>query len=176
MKKKKNIIKKTELNKIYKLSFKKGFKHYFKKSRLKNKFFFKISCYMNSFYKINKLAKYVRKNILEINKNFIIKRYSYFNYITNGLDLKYDEHTCQDLSNLNYINQLNNKRNILIKISDLDILKFQKFITYLDQVCINIENLNQDINDYFDSTNNIYYSFLKNNYKLSYLLLIIKCF
>ena len=38
MKKKKNIIKKIELNKIYKLSYKKEFKHYLKESRFKDKF------------------------------------------------------------------------------------------------------------------------------------------
>lgn len=176
MKKKKNIIKKIDLNKNFKISYKKELKHYFKESRFKNKFFFKIAFNLKSISMLNKLVKLNRYNILNINKNLIIKRFSYFNYITNSLDLKYNN-LCLNLNNFQYIYDFNKKKTVYLNIYSEDLLKYQKFISFIDNNCINYTDLNFDNKDIFNTTNNIYYSFIKNNYILSYLLLLnFKCF
>lgn len=175
MKKKKNIIRKIESSKAFKFRFKKSFKHFFKKTYLKYKFFSKVSFYFRSFYRLNRLVKFFKYNILNINKNFIIKRYSYFNYISNGLDLKYNN-VSQDLNNLNYIYQFDKKKSIILNNYNLDIIKYQKFITFLDCNYIFSNNISFNLNDFFESSFILYFSILYNTYKLYYLLLIKNCF
>jgi len=172
MKKKKNIIKKIELNKIYKFKFKKGLKRVFKRISFKYKFFYKVGFFKKSFINLNKLIKNFKYNLLNINKFFIKKRYNYFNYISDGLDLKYNN-LYQDLSKLNYINQFNKKKNIILKENNLDLIKYQKFITFLDNNYIYTINFKLNLLDFFKATNYMYYCILKNNYKLYLLLLIV---
>ena len=174
MKKKKNIIKKIELNKVFKLFSKKGFKHYFKEARLKDKFFIKVSKYYKSFFKLNILSKYYKYNILNINKNFLIKKSSYFGYISNGLDLKYNENISID--NYNYITSFNKKKSIYLSDNHLEIIKYQKFITFLSNNYVLTEKFDLNYNDYFNTSNFLFYSVLANQYNLNYLLLIFKCF
>ena len=176
MKRRKNIVKKIELTKKFKLSYKKEFKHYLKEPRLKFKFFYKILFFMKSFYRINNLYKFFKYNSLNINNGLLIKRYSYFNYITNGLDLKYNN-IQQDVFNLNFLNSFNNKKLIFLNNYDGDIIKFQKFITIIDNNCIFADVNTCVLSDLFESSIFIYYSLLLSTYQLSYnLVLIYKCF
>jgi hypothetical protein len=175
MKKKKNIIKKIESNKAFKFRFKKSFKHFFKKTYLKYKFFYRVGFFYKSFYKLNRLVKSFKYNILNINKNFIIKRSNYFNYISNGLDLKYNN-IFQDLSNINYIYQFDKKKSIILNSCNLDIIKYQKFITFLEYNYIYSDKLNFNLSDFFESSFILYFSILYSSYNLCYILLIKNCF
>lgn len=177
MKKKKNIIKKIELNKIYKLSYKKEFKHYLKESRFKNKFFFKIAYNIKSIIKLTKLVKLTRFYVLNICNKFLVNKSNYFNYTTNNLDLKYNNVT-QNVNEFKYIYDFCTKKSIILNNQNIDLIKYQKFITFIDNNYIYSENLNFNYKDIFNSTNNIILSFIKENYNLNYLLLLlnIKCF
>lgn len=176
MKKRKNIIKKIELNKIYKISYKKEFKHYFKESRFKNKFFFKIAYNIKSISKLTKLAKLTRFYILNIHKNFLINKSNYFNYITNNLGLKYNN-LSQNICETKYIYDFYKKKSLILSNQNIELIKYQKFITFIENNVIFSENLNFNYKDFFDVTHNISFSFIKEHYNLCYLLiLIINCF
>lgn len=175
MKKNENIIKRINLTKKYKFNNRKSYKHYFKVVNLKYKFFNKVSFYWRSFYYLSRLVKYYKYNILNISRCFIVNRYNYFNYISNGLDLKYNN-LYQSLNNLDFIYQFDKKRSIFLKSPDLSVLKYQKFISFLDDNYIYNDYFDINSYDLFNSPYYLYCIILYNTYILCFLLLIKNIF
>ena len=170
MKKKKNIIKKINANK-FKFFFRKGFKHFFRRVQFKFKYFKKLNFYSKSLYKLKNTIKFYKFLNININKNFIKNRFNYFNYISNGLDLKYSN-ILQDLTEFDYIVSFDKKKSILLKVSQIEIIKYQRFLSFIDNNYFNFKTINIIEVDFLCSSSKLYYSILLNNYKLNYLLLI----
>lgn len=180
MKGKKNIIKKISLtNKNYLIKFKREFKFLIKKKNFKfKKFKILLKIYYSiknliNFYKIIKLNNFKIKSTLLINNNY------YFNYITNGLDLKYDN-TFQNFElNTLSIKNYKNKNLIISNNNQLDIIKFQKFLFIIDNKYVNSLICDNLFDFFFISiilTNSLILEFYKNIILINLIKLINKCF
>nr|NP_149371.1 ymf74 [Tetrahymena thermophila]AAK77568.1 ymf74 [Tetrahymena thermophila] len=135
---------------------KKNFK--FKKFKILLKIYYSIKNLIN-FYKIIKLNNFKIKSTLLINNNY------YFNYITNGLDLKYDN-TFQNFElNTLSIKNYKNKNLIISNNNQLDIIKFQKFLFIIDNKYVNSLICDNLFDFFFISiilTNSLILEFYKN--------------
>lgn len=180
MKAKKNIIKKISLtNKNYLIKFKREFKFLIKKKNFKFK---KFKILLKIFYSIKNLIKFykiIKFNFYKIKLNLFIKNNYYFNFITNGLDLKY-ENTYQNF-NINCLNIKNykNKNLILTNSDDLNILKFQQFLTIVNNKYIYANNEDFLIDIFFLNIYlfyNLILEFYKNLICINFSKIIKKCF
>lgn len=180
MKAKKNIIKKISLtNNNYLIKFKREFKFLLKKKNYKFK---KFKLLLKVYYSIKNLIKFykiIKLNFYKIKLKLLIKKTSYFNFITNGLDLKYENNYQEfNIKNLD-IKNFNNKNLIISKINNLNIVKLQQFLTIIDNHYI--YELNEDfLLDIFFISHilffNIFIEIYKNLINLNLLKLINKCF
>ena len=118
MKEKKNIIKKIlpyNTDKSIKLNYKKEVKYIFKRRNFKNKNFNFLLIIYYSLKKILKIIKYNKYNSYKTKNNLLINKYIYFNYITNGLDLKYNSQLKQNLYDNVYISNYLIKKSLISK-------------------------------------------------------------
>jgi hypothetical protein len=177
MKEKKNIIKKiSQFNsdKIIKLNYKKEIKFIFKKKNFKNKRFNQLLLVYYSIKNILKLIRYNKYNIYKTKNNLLINKFVYFNFITNGLDLKYDSQLKQDLYNNVYISNYLIKKTLISKSDNLDIIKLHKFFNLIENKYTNNFNSEDSYLDYFNFINLIYFNFLYNIYNMYKFILINK--
>lgn len=174
MKKKKNIIKKIKSINTFKFFYKKSNKHFVREFKFKFKKFDKILNNFKSIIKINKFYKKIRLHGYFIKNKFLYNKSVYFNYISNGMDLKYDLNLNQNFYNVAYINNFKNIKIFYSKIDNLDIIKLQKYIKFIDQKYIYCENYKFNLDDYFILANMLYYSLIINIYNLNSMLFIQK--
>lgn len=165
---KKNIIKKISQFNSFKLKHKKELKHWIRTKNFKNKNFnilLNSVKYFKSLYKIN---NYCKHNIIRILLIFNLNNNVYFNYITNGLNLKYDDQQVQFSEKNNFIINFKLKKIIYAKNNSLNINSLQKLCTIYDAKFVNNDNLVFNSNDifniniFFSIINEIYYILIKN--------------
>lgn len=160
MKAKKNIIKKISQFNNFKLKHKKELKHWIRSKNFKNKNFnilLNSIKYFKSLYIINKYCKYnIIKTILVFNLNKNI----YFNYITDGLNLKYDEQLVQFSDKNNYIINFNFKKIIYSKDNSLNVNYLQKLYTIYDNKFINNNKIIFNNYDIFNVNMFIFFSII----------------
>ncbi len=165
MKEKKNIIKKKLLsNKKFFINYKREIKYLLKKKNFKFKKFNNLLIIFYSLKKILNLYKQIKLNIYKTKNNLLLKKYIYFNFITNGLDLKYDNQFQNLTDNNIYISNFLIKNTIIIKNNNANIVKLQNFLILIDNKFIdNIENNDSTI-DYFFLNNLIFINYFKEFY------------
>ena len=175
MKEKKNIIKRKSLsNKKFFINYKREIKYLLKKKNFKFKKFNNLLIIFYSLKKILNVYKQIKLNIYRTKNNLLLKKYVYFNFITNGLDLKYDNQI-QNLTNNNiYISNFLIKNTIIMKNNNIDIVKLQKFLTLISNNFIdNIKNEDSTI-DYFIINNLIFVNYIKEIYINIYTNILLK--
>lgn len=173
MKKKINIIKKiSQPNKIIKIPYKKELRYILKKKNFRNKKFIVLIKLLYSLKHIYKLSQYFKYNSYKIKKKLLTNSYIYFNYITDGLNLKYDDLLIQKLDNSSIIfsNYLG-KKSIVSCIDDLKVVKTQKFIALIDSNYI-AYNISCNSTDYFIVANNLIFCYLYEIYKNNIITLL----
>lgn len=175
MKKKKNIIKQINFKNKIVFFYKKSLKHIINRYYLKNRFFFRRTFILNKTYHLKKLYKYTKNNINYIYNNFIINKLNFFNYFTNNLDLKYANNHLNILG-VNFIKDFKKKNHILLNYTDIELIKYQKFIHMLDNNYIYTTINNISNYDIFKTNINLINIYENNNQTTSILLLIIKYF
>jgi len=174
MKAKKNIIKKISQFNSFNLKHRKELKHWIRAKNFKYKNFNIIlssSKNLKLVYKINKYYKYSIVKILSllrINKNI------YFNYITNGLNLKYDDQLVQFSEKNNFIINFDLKKTIYANYELININSIQKLCVIYDGKFMYKNKIILTTNDIVDS--NIYISMCIINeiYLLLIKILILK--
>lgn len=174
MKKKKNIIKKIKSINIFKFFYKKSNKHFVREFKFKFKKFDKILDNFKFIIKINKFYKKTRLHSYYIKNKFLYNKSVYFNYISNGLDLKYDLNLNQNFYNISYINNFKNIKILYSKIDNLEIIKLQKYLKFIDQKYVCCEIYKFDLYDYFILTNMLYYNLILNIYVINSNLILQK--
>lgn len=177
MKERKNIIKRiSQFNsdKIIKLNYKKEIKYIFKKKNFKNKKFNQLLLVYYSIKKILKLIRYNKYNIYKTKNNLLINKSIYFNFITNGLDLKYNLQLKQNLYDNVYISNYLIKKTLISKSNNLDIIKLHKFFSLIEDKYINNFKFETPYLDYFNFINLIYFNFIYNIYNIYKFILISK--
>lgn len=175
MKEKKNIIKRKSLsNKNFFINYKREIKYLLKKKNFKFKKFNNLLIVFYSLKKILNVYKQIKLNIYKTKNNLLLKKYVYFNFITNGLDLKYDNQI-QNLTNNNiYVSNFLIKNTIIMKNNNIDIIKLQNFLTLIDNNFIdNVKNEDSTI-DYFFINNLIFVNYIKEIYINIYINIILK--
>lgn len=174
MKAKKNIIKKISQFNSFKLKHKKELKHWIRSKNFKNKNFnilLNSIKYFKSLYVINKHCKY---NIIKISLAFNLNKNIYFNYITDGLNLKYDEQLIQFSDKNNYIINFNLKKIIYSKDSSLNINYLQKLCTIYDSKFISNNKITFNSYDIFNINMFIFFSVINEIYLILIKNLLIK--
>jgi len=170
MKARKNIIKKISQFNNFKLKHKKELKHWIRAKNFKNKNFsilLNSARYLKSLYEINKCCKH---NIIKTLLNFNINNNIYFNYITNGLNLKYDDQLVQFSDKNNYIINFKLKKTIYTKNNLLVANSLQKLCIIYDNKFVNNNKLVSNFYDIFNTNifislsiiNEIYLILMKN--------------
>lgn len=174
-----NIIKKKNIKNVYILKFKKIYlKRKLKKRNLKSKEF-KILYFI--FFKIKFLInyiKYIKYNLLKTKKNILIYKNIYFSYLTDGLNLKYDSLSIQNLNNKNiYILNYKKKKSFMTKNNEIDILKTQKFYSLIENIyIINDFNYKDSFFDYFFINLFLNFFFFLEFYSLLIKIILLKLF
>nr|YP_740723.1 Ymf74 [Tetrahymena malaccensis]ABI51632.1 Ymf74 [Tetrahymena malaccensis] len=146
------------------MKFKREFKFLIKKKNFKFK---KFKLLLKIYYSIKNLIKYykiIKLNNSMIKSKLLIKTYSYFNFLTNGLDLKY-ENLYQDFNTNNLIFKHYKIKNLIITDkNNLSIIKFQQFLNIIDNKYIN--EFNEDsLLDIFYINLFLYYNLILEFYK-----------
>lgn len=162
MKEKKNIIKKKSLsNKKFFINYRREIKYLLKKKNFKFKKFNNLLIVFYSLKKILNLYKQIKLNIYKTKNSLLLKKYIYFNFITNGLDLKYDNQIQNLTDNNIFISNFLIKNTIIAKNNNINIVKLQNFLILIDNKFIdNIENSDSTI-DYFILSNLIFINYFK---------------
>lgn len=165
MKEKKNIIKKKSLsNKKFFINYRREIKYLLKKKNFKFKKFNNLLIVFYSLKKILNLYKQIKLNIYKTKNSLLLKKYIYFNFITNGLDLKYDNQIQNLTDNNIFISNFLIKNTIIAKNNNINIVKLQNFLILIDNKFIdNIENSDSTI-DYFILSNLIFINYFKEFY------------
>lgn len=172
---KKNIIKKTSLsNNKFRLDYKREVKYLFKRRSFKYKKGSKLIMYFYLCKNILKTHKYIKYNLYKTKNSLLIYKNIYFNCITNGLDLKYENLYQELYSNEIYLSNYIQKNTIYSSSNNLNIVKLQKFITIIDNYFINELLYENSIYDYFILTNIINFSYYKEIYKSFIFQILIK--
>lgn len=177
MKEKKNIIKKIlpyNADKSIKLNYKKEVKYIFKRRNFKNKNFNFLLIIYYSLKKILKIIKYNKYNLYKTKNNLLIDKHIYFNYITNGLDLKYNSQLKQNLYNNVYISNYLIKKSLISKSNNLDIMKLHKFLNIIDGKYVNNTDIVDSYLDYFNYINLIYFNYILNFYNIQKNIVLFK--
>ncbi len=177
MKAKKNIIKKiSHSNKKININFKRELKYVLKKKNFKFKKFNNLLIVFYSLKKILKISKEFKHNLYKTKNNLLINKTIYFNFITNGLDLKFENQYQNLYIKETYINNYLLKNSLISKNNDLNIIKLQKFITIIDNKYIeNDFKINYNLNDYLNIVNILFFKIIFEfyiNIKLNFLLKI----
>lgn len=164
MKGKKNIIKKISHSNPYVFLFRREIKRCFKKKQYKLKKYNIILKNIKYFRYTVKILNYFKLLQLKIKNLNLIKKNIYLNYITDGLNLKYDDLLVQIIERKKCVNNFQ-IINIVYSKNDLNIVKLHKFLTLFDKkyYIFNTESLN--LNDYYFSTSIIFYSQILEIYK-----------
>lgn len=174
MKAKKNIIKKISQFNSFKLKHRKELKHWIRTKNFKNKNFnvlLNSVKYLKSLYRIN---KYCKHNIIKTSLIFNINNNIYFNYITNGLNLKYDDQLVQFSDKNTFIINFKLKKIIYSKDSSLNINSLQKLYTVYDNKYINNNKLLFDYYDIFNINAYIFISLMNEIYLVLIRNLLLK--
>ena len=161
----------------YSLCYKREFKFMFKKKNFKFKYFKTLIQAFYLFKFFNKSSRYIKNNVLKVKSKFLIKKYIYFNYITDGIDIKYSDQIQQNLDNKYVFVKNFLKKNIIYsRVDRLNILKLQQIIILFNNK-YTINNLNyiySQENDYFLIINLIYIFILISFNNLNNYFVIIK--
>lgn len=174
MKAKKNIIKKISQFNSFKLKHKKELKHWIRAKNFKNKNFNILligAKYLKSLYEIN---KHYKKNIIKTSLIFNLNKNIYFNYITDGLNLKYDDQIVQFSDKNNFIINFNLKKIIYSKDNSISISNLQKLCTIYDNKFINNNKLVFNSYDIFNMNVFIFLSIINESYLILIKNLLLK--
>lgn len=173
-----NIIKKTlQSENKFNFEYRREFKFNFKKRGLKFRRFGLLSISHLSMRFILKFNRCIKHNYLRIKEKLLLNKYIYFNYITNGLNLKYDELKIQNLNDKNIlILNYNVKNSFIVCNGSTDIIKTQKFLYFIENCFIGVGCGYIDSNplDYFNINLILFYKILIEFYSISYINLINK--
>ncbi len=173
MKGKKNIIKKISHSNPYTFLFRREIKRCFKKKQYKLKKYSIILKNIKYFKYTVKILNYFKFLQLKIKNLVLIKKNIYLNYITDGLNLKYDDLLVQIIERKKCVNNFQIINTVYSK-NDLNTVKLHKFLTIFDKkyYIFAIESLN--FNDYYLSTFIIFCSQILEIYKYLYVCIILK--
>lgn len=174
MKAKKNIIKKISQFNSFKLKHRKELKHWIRTKNFKNKNFnilLNSVKYLGPLYKIN---KYCKHNIVKTSIFFNINNNIYFNYITNGLNLKYDDQLVQFSDKNNFIINFKLKKTVYTKNNSLNVNSLQKLCTIYDNKYVNSNKFLFDFYDIFNVNTLIFSSLINEIYSVLIKNLLLK--
>jgi len=174
MKAKKNIIKKISQFNSFKIKHKKELKHWIKTKNFKYKNFNIIINNIKSLKLLYRINKYYKHNIIKTLFLFGLNKNIYFNYITNGLNLKYDDQLIQFSEKNNFIINFELKKVIYTKYELTSLNNLQKLCTIYDNKFINKNKTDIDINDIIKSNVFVSISIINEIYLLLIKILVLK--
>lgn len=150
----------------------KELRYILKKKNFRNKKFLALIKLLYSLKCTYRLSQYFKYNSYKVKQNLIIHSHIYFNYITDGLNLKYDDLLIQNLNNKSInLNNYLGKKIIVSSSDDLKIVKMHKFVSLVDSQYI-VHTLNYSNLDYLALANDLIFCYLYEIYKNNIIILL----